>query len=114
MKMFITLFVTTFVAQLLLPWWIIVPIILLISYLFNKGPWASFITSFIAIYMMWLLFSFYQSSMNDHILSNRIGLLFGLPPNLNSWFLMILISGIPGGLVAGLGGLAGQYIRKAF
>ncbi|HWV73426.1 MAG TPA: hypothetical protein VN040_17005 [Pseudosphingobacterium sp.] len=112
MKLFITLFITTFIAQLLLPWWIILPITLLISYLFNKGPWASFITSFIAIYVMWLVLSFYQSSMNDHILGNRIGLLFGLPSN--SWFLMIVISGVPGGLVAGLGGLAGQYIRKAF
>src|SRR5688500_16673642 len=114
MKMFITLFVTAFIAQLLLPWWIILPITLLISYFFNKSPRASFITIFVAIYMFCLLFCFYHSSMHDHILSNRIGLLFGLPPNLNSWFLMILISGIPGGLVAGLGGLAGQYIRKAF
>ncbi|MFC6101744.1 hypothetical protein [Olivibacter domesticus] len=114
MKMFITLFVASLIAQLLLPWWIILPITLFISYFFNKSPWFSFIISFIAIYLMWLLFSTYQSSMNDHILGNRIGVLFGLSPNFGGWFLMALISGIPGGIVAGFGGLAGQYIRKAF
>lgn len=112
--MFITLFVASLIAQLLSPWWIILPITLFISYFFNKSPWFSFIISFVTIYLMWLLFSAYQSSMNDHLLGNRIGVLFGLPSNFDGWFLMVLISGIPGGIVAGLGGLAGQYIRKAF
>lgn len=112
--MFITLFIAAFIGQLILSWWIVLPLAMLTSYFFNKRPWTSFFISFIAIYAMWTLFSFYQSWANDHLLGNRMGVLFGLPQSNKNWLWIVLISGLPGGLTAGFGGLAGQYIRKAF
>jgi len=114
MTMFIILLIVTFIIQLVSPWWIIIPITLVISFYFNRKPWPSFFISFIAIFMVWVLYSFYLSSMNDHILANRIGLLLGLPKNTINWFWVMLLSGLPGGMVAGFAGLAGQYMRKAF
>ncbi|MCL4640319.1 MULTISPECIES: hypothetical protein [Olivibacter] len=114
MKMFIVLCVTIFTAQLVLPWWIIIPISVIVSYLFNEKPWKAFIICFAAIYCVWALYSLYLSYLNGHILANRIGLLLGLPESSFNWIWMTLISGILGGLVAGFAGLSGQYIRKAF
>ncbi|MEH6308184.1 hypothetical protein RYH73_21180 [Olivibacter sp. CPCC 100613] len=114
MKMFIVLSITIFMVQLLSPWWIIIPISIIISYLFNKKPGRAFFICFTAAFCVWTLYSLYLSHLNEHLLANRIGILLGLPESPLNWIWMVLISGVPGGLVAGLAGLSGQYIKKAF
>lgn len=114
MKMFILLVIVTFIAQLILPWWIILPITFLVSFYFNKKPWRSFIIGFTALFLLWTFYSFYLSWMNDHLLANRIGLLLGLAKSNINWLWVVLLSGLPAAIIAGLAGLAGQYTRKAF
>lgn len=114
MKMFILLIVVTFIAQLFLPWWIIIPIAFIVSFYFNKKPWRSFMISFTALFVLWTFYSLYQSWMNDHLLANRIGLLLGLSKSNINWLWLVLVSGLPGAITAGIAGLAGPYTRKAF
>jgi len=111
-KMFITLLIAIILAQLLFPWWIIAPISMLISFIFNKGPAPTFFICFMAIFCTWLCYAYYQSVANDHILANRIGSLFGLGQSKHNWVWITLASGLTGGIVAGIAGLSGQYIRK--
>ncbi|WP_134090583.1 hypothetical protein [Olivibacter sp. XZL3] len=114
MKMFIVLCVTVFAVQLFLPWWTIIPTSVIISYLFDKQPWKAFVICFLAIYCVWTLYSLYLSYLNGHLLANRITTLFGLPASSFNWIWMALISGMPGGIVAGFAGLSAQYLKKAF
>ncbi|WP_345232269.1 hypothetical protein [Olivibacter ginsenosidimutans] len=113
MKMFITLLISLFLAQWFLPWWIIVPISLLVSFFFDKKPLSSFFICFAAVCALWITYSFYQSTANHHLLANRIGVLFGLGKHAYNWLWMVLASGLLGGLIAGFAGLSGQYIRKS-
>lgn len=111
-KMFVILLISIVLAQLLCPWWIIAPISLLISFIFNKRPMSTFFICFFAVFFIWLSYSYYQSMANDHILAKRIAGLFGLGQNEHNWIWITLASGLTGGIVAGIAGLGGQYIRK--
>ncbi|QNL49430.1 hypothetical protein H8S90_22315 [Olivibacter sp. SDN3] len=112
--MFFVLIITTVLAQLILPWWIVSPIAFIISFLFNKNAKHSFFICFAAVYTAWFIISFYLSFTNDHILANRIAILLGLPTDDYGWIWILLISALPGAITAGLAGLAGQYTKKYF
>ena len=68
---------------------------------------SAFFSGFLALFLLWSILSFYISVNNDHILAHRVSLL--LIKN-DSPFLLILITGLIGGIVAGLASLTASYI----
>ncbi|RYY14629.1 MAG: hypothetical protein EOO04_29920 [Chitinophagaceae bacterium] len=98
-----------YLAGLILPWWIIAVVGLMVGYLVPLSPSKSFLAGFLACFILWAGLAFYLDLANDHILAKRIGALF----TLNEPFLMILITGIIGGLVTGMASLTGSLLRKS-
>ena len=96
------------IAQLYLPWWIIAPIAFAVCYLFKLKAGEAFLVSFMAIFILWGGYAYYLDMNNGHILCKRVAALLhlSLPP------LILLITGLVGGLVAGLAGLAGGFLIK--
>lgn len=101
-----------FVAQLFLPWWIIVPLSFLVLFILpTPKAYMAFLTAFFALYLLYACAMAYISIGNDHILAKRIASLFFLPQASYNWLLLVLVSALPHAMIAALAALGGQYAR---
>ena len=91
------------IFQNFLPWWIVAPIAFLISYLFRLKGGQGFLAGFLGVFLLWAGKALVIDRSNEHILSPRIAALIHIP----SVPLLILVTGLIGGLVAGIAGLSG-------
>ena len=111
-KFFVSFILTallSFAACLYLPWWSIAIVALLISLSIPQKPLLSFITGFLALFILWSAFALLISSGNDHVLARKMSLVIFKADNP---FLLIVVSGFIGALVAGFAALTGSYARK--
>jgi hypothetical protein len=97
-----------FIAGLFLPWWSIAIVAFLVLILLPQGLGRSFLAGFLGIFIMWFLVALIQDLKNDHILSRKIAELFKLGP---ASVLLIFITALIGGLVAGFAAISGSSLR---
>lgn len=112
MKLIISILITallSFTAGLYLPWWSIAPAALLVTVLIHQSPFRSWLTGFLAIFLLWGCMAIWIDIRNLHILSGKLAEIFPLG---GSSVLLVLVSALIGGLVAGFAALTGSYIRK--
>src|SRR5690606_31811431 len=114
MFLFLLIIVISFIGQLIFPWWSIILIVVICCGLKANSATSAFLSSFLAIFFLWLLTSIFLSLQNDHILSNRVGEMLGLSSGSYNWLLVALISALPGALTAGFAGVSGFLLRKFF
>ena len=112
MILFLLICILGLVGQLLLPWWIIVPIAFLCCMWMARTANSAFLISFLSIFALWLVMSLTISVPNNHLLASRIGQMLGLPVVSYNWALVALIATLPGALTAGFSGLSGFFLRK--
>ncbi len=109
MKKNIINFIATIILALILsqflPWWSIMLAAFFTSLFFSLKRGAVFLIPFLAIALLWIIHSFWLSSSNDFILANKIAAL--LPLNGNP-YLLILLTGVIGGLAAGVAAIFGK------
>jgi ABC-type uncharacterized transport system permease subunit len=96
-----------YIAGMIFPWWIIAPVGILTGYAFKLKPGKSLLAGFVACFVLWCVIAFFIDLKNEHILATRVGALFTLSQPL----LMILITGLIGGLVTGMASLTGALLR---
>lgn len=99
----------SFAACLFLPWWVIAIAGFLVAVIIPQRSWRSFLSGFLALFLLWAGMSLMISSANDHLLAHKISMLF---IKLDNPILLILLTGFIGGLVAGLGSLTGSFLLK--
>ena len=90
------------------PWWLIAFIAFFVCTIISVKPGQAFIFIFLAGFTMWMGQAAYASHLNDGILANKIGQLFGGV----SGGMLTVLGGVIGGLLAGMGGLSGSLLRK--
>ncbi len=93
-------------SGLFLPWWSVALASFLVAYVMKLRPGLAFLAGFVGVFLCWLIIAMIRDSANDGILSARISELFGIG---GSAFLLVLISSLIGGLVAGLAALTASY-----
>ncbi len=91
------------------PWWSIAPAAFLVSVLIPQKASVAFLSGFLALFILWGGYAFYISNINDHILAHKISVL--ILKN-DQPFVLIAITALIGGLVAGLPAFAGSLLRK--
>lgn len=96
-----------FLLNLILPWWSIAVPGLVLGYLFKQKAWASFLWGFLALFLLWGGQALYIHLANDGILSTRVAHMLGVKAPL----LVVLLTGVLGGLVSGVATLTGSLIR---
>lgn len=89
------------------PWWGLTLIGALAGWLLRPTPGTGFNAGFLAGFLLWLGLALALNSANDGVLSARIGRLFG---NIGGW-LLVLITGLFGGILASFGVLTGRFAR---
>lgn len=101
--------ILSYVAGLFYPWWSLAIVAFVISLIFGQRPVIAFFTAFLAVFIFWFGYSFFIDLANDHILADRMSILF---LKINSPILMCILSGVLGGLVAGFAALSAALLRK--
>lgn len=107
-KNIINFIATVLIALILsqfLPWWSVMLAAFATSLFFNLKGVSVFVVPFLAITLFWMIYAFWLSNANDFILANKIAVL--LPLN-GSAILLILVTGLIGGLAAGISGIFGK------
>jgi hypothetical protein len=108
---FILTLVLAYILGLFLPWWSIMISALIISFLIPLEKIAVFMIPFSAVAILWIIQSWLLSSANDFILAKKIAILFPLDGN---HILLIVVTGIIGGLAAGIAGIFGKQCSLKF
>ncbi|GAB4005567.1 hypothetical protein EXU85_01245 [Spirosoma sp. KCTC 42546] len=103
--------VLSLLAQFLLPWWSVAIVAFLVCFWRSERAGQSFFYGFYGIAIVWLVYAFILHSRTDGIFTGRMGeLLF----KTNNASLPVIVTAIIGGLVGGLAGLSGYFVKQAF
>lgn len=99
----------SYVLCLFLPWWSIAIAAFVVCAFIPQRGFASFITAFIALFLLWGYLSWMIDADNHEILSHRISVLVFKNDNP---LLLILLTSLTGAIVAGFAALAGSFVHK--
>jgi hypothetical protein len=102
---FISTIIITLILCQFLPWWSVMIASFITGLFFSLKKIAVFVIPFLAIALLWIVHSFWLGNFNDFILAKKISVL--LPLN-GSVALLILMTGIIGGVAAGVAGIFGK------
>lgn len=92
-----------------LPWWSFAITSLIVAISIHQKPGKAFLSGFIGLFLLWAGMALVKDTANDHILSTKVAQILPLG---GSYLVLILVTGIVGGLVSGLAALTGSYLRK--
>lgn len=108
---FISTILIALVFSLFLPWWSVMLAAFITGLLINLKKMAVFFIPFIAIGLFWAVYAFILGSSNDFIMAKKIAVLFPLGGNP---YVLILVTGLIGGLAAGVAGILGNQFKNLF
>lgn len=112
MKFLVSILLTallSFALCLFMPWWSIAIAAFAVAALVPQKPGKSFVTAFIALFLLWGGLSFWISNNNHHLLAHKVS---QLVLKMDNPMLLVLATAIIGALVAGFAALAGSFVRK--
>ncbi|WP_439151513.1 hypothetical protein [Winogradskyella sp.] len=104
---FIVTIILAFVLALFLPWWSVMTAALATSLFLPLKRFAVFFVPFLAILVFWSLYSYILSNGNDFTLAKRIAVLLPLGGNP---FVLIVVTGLVGGIAAGISAIFGKQL----
>jgi hypothetical protein len=102
---FITTIVLAIVLAQFLPWWSVMVAAFVTSLFMPLKKGAVFFVPFLAIAVLWIIQSYLISYVNDFILAKKIAVLLPFQGNM---YLLMVVTGIIGGLAAGLAAIFGK------
>lgn len=94
-----------FILSQFLPWWSIMVAGFVSALFFSLKKSAVFFVPFLAILLFWSVYAFMISNSNDFTLAKKIAILLPLGGNP---YLLIIVTGIIGGIAAGVAALLGK------
>lgn len=108
---FIATLILALISSQFLPWWSVMQAAFITAIVFTLKRAAVFFIPFLAIVVLWIIHAFFLGNANDFILGEKIANLLPLNGNVT---LLILITGIIGGIAAGVAGIFGKQCAALF
>lgn len=113
MKFLVALLLTailSFLAGIYIEWWWFFAVIaFVVAILVHQKAGKAFASGFLGLFLLWGGLAYWIDVKNESILSSKIA---DLLPLGGSSFLLVVITGFIGGIVAGLAALSGSYLRS--
>lgn len=100
----------TWFLSFYLPWWIVIVVSFLVGLVIDGSGFNAFISGFLGAGLLWLIYSWYLDIQTNSILSSKLVELFPFDDKI----LLIIMSGLIGGLCGGFGAVTGNSFRKMF
>lgn len=110
LKPILVIVISAGILSWLVGWWMIGAVSFIVAIAHKLKPTQGFVCGFLGCALLWSVFALWRDIPNEHILSNRMAGLLGMP---NGWMFMLLTI-VLGGLTGGLSGLSGSMMNKAF
>ena len=108
---FIAVLVLAIILSQFFSWWAVMIAAFLVSVTISLKKAAVFFIPFLAIALLWMVQAYLFSSANDFILAKKIAVLLPLGGNP---YLLVLVTGLIGGIAAGVSGIFGKQIATLF
>jgi hypothetical protein len=102
----VTIIIAVILSQFL-PWWSVMVAGFVSALFFSLKRAAVFFVPFLAIFCFWAVYAVMVSSSNDFTLAKKIAVLLPLGGNA---YLLILVTGLVGGLAAGVAAVFGKQL----
>ncbi len=102
----VTIFLELILSQFL-PWWSVMVAAFVTALFFPLKKLAVFFTPFVAIFVFWSVYAYVGATQNDFVLSRKVANLFSIG---ESEYTLILVTGLIGGLAAGVAALLGKQL----
>src|ERR1043166_1680777 len=99
-----------FIGGLYIPWWSIAIAAFLVALLIHQRGGRAFLSGFAGVFLLWAGLAWWIDSANNGILSKKIAAILHLGENP---FLLIIVTAVVGGLLAGFAALSGSYLRAS-
>lgn len=112
MKFIVAIILTmilSFISGLLLPWWGIAIAAFIVGLIIPQGTGRSFLAGFLAVLLLWSGLATWISIRNDGVLAGKMALILPLGGNT---FLLLLVTGIVGGIIGGFAAMTGSFLRS--
>ena len=106
---FLAIIILCFFLQMILPWYIIIIISFATCGIVGKTGKIAFWQSFFAIFLLWIGYALFKTLPNDNLLASRVAVML----QVNIWWILLLVTGLLAGLVAGVSGFCGYHFRIA-
>jgi len=114
MKFFVAVLLTallSFVCGIYIAWWWFFAVVaFLVSLLVHQKAGKAFLSGFLSLFLLWAGLAYWIDMKNEGILSAKIAALLPLG---GSSILLIIVTGIIGGLVAGFAAMSGSFFRSS-
>ncbi len=113
MKFFGALILTAllaFISGLFLPWWGMALTSLLVALLIHQRSGKAFLSGLLGVFILWGGLAWWIDIKNDGVLSTKIASILPLGGNV---ILLIILTGVVGGLVAGMAAMGGSFLRSS-
>jgi hypothetical protein len=92
------------------PWYSVIIAAFLGSLLIRTSGFVSFISGFLAIGLLWFTLAWLIDFESGSLLTNKVAAIFQLSAPL----LLVLVTGLIGGIAGGFGALTGTMLRQIF
>ena len=112
--LFLLILIISLILQSFLPWWIIALVAFGLAFWKANRAGQAFASGFGALFLLWIIMGLIHTIPNENLLANRVGEMLLIPLNSLNWIIVLLVTGLIGGLVAGLSALAGFYTAATF
>ena len=106
---FLLIILLSFVSGIYFPWWSIAIVAFGVIAFIPLKPLPAFLCGFAAIFIFWVSLSYFISNANEHILAHKASLLI---LKVDNPILLVIVTGLLGGLVAGFASLTAAFTRK--
>jgi hypothetical protein len=113
MKFFVAILLTAalaFISGLFLPWWGIAITSLLVAVIVHQKAGKAFLSGLLGVFILWAGLAWWIDMKNNGVLSKKIATILPLGGNA---IVLILVTGIIGGLVAGFAAMSGSFLRSS-
>ena len=99
-----------FISGLFLPWWGIAITSLLVAVLVHQKTGKAFLSGLLGVFILWAGLAWWIDMKNNGVLSKKIASVLPLG---GSSLVLILVTGLIGGLVAGMAAMSGSFLRSS-
>src|SRR5579885_1768829 len=113
MKLIVAIILTAllaFLSGIYMQWWSLALAAFSIALLVPQKAGKAFISGFLGVFLLWVVLAWWINMKNEGILSKKIASVLPLGGN---EYVLILVTAIVGGLVAGFAALSGSYLRSS-
>lgn len=92
-----------------LPWWSVMLAGFASAIIVSLKRWAVFFIPFLSVFLYWISLAYYTGSTNDFLLADKISVLLPLQGNR---LLLLVLTGLIGGIPAGIAAVFGNQCLK--